>query len=73
MPLLGHGVELLGLVDGRDWVKTDAHPLFFTNFKSSDVKAESREACIPRYEYSSKQALPRVLTLWGNQAGISTC
>jgi len=28
MPLLGHGVELLGLVDGRDWVKTEAHLLF---------------------------------------------
>ena len=52
MPLLGHGVELLGLVDGRDWVKTEAHLLFFTNFKYSDFKSDSIEACIARYEYS---------------------
>ena len=52
MPLLGHGVELLGLVDGRDWMKTEAHFFLTTNFKYSDFKPDSIEACIAKYEYS---------------------
>jgi len=43
----------LGLVDGRDWEKTEAHLLFYPlTFKYSDLKHDATVAYIAKCECS---------------------